>query len=276
MPEYGYSYKESGAKLARGQAHDLDASFKDLGAVCDAIRHKSTVDAVALLERVAEGNWPILYKKHNKRLGHRHELGGKKGRYPEKSAKLVLKLLRNVIANAEFRGLGDELVVKHACANKQMIYPRMAPKGRSRRSNYETARVEIVIEESFSSKKDFEAKKGKAAQALSKADKDKLVREESEKLRLHIAQVVKQKQAEKKEHTHVHGEHAHSHEETHEHAPGETGQEHSPAHEQKEQPSHAHTEEGQDYKGAHEGEHRHESGNDPKRIHSREGNKHEK
>ena len=126
MPNYGYSYKETGAKFAKAQAHDIDASFKDLGAVCDAIRRKTTDQALALLEEVSEGTMPILYRKHNKRLGHRHELGGKKGRYPKKSAKIVLTLLKNAIANAAYKGMGDDLLVKHACANKQLILPRMA------------------------------------------------------------------------------------------------------------------------------------------------------
>ena len=126
MPEYGYSYKESGAKFAKAQVHDVDASFKDLCAVCDAIRRKDTEEALELLEKVAGGDWPILYRTHNKHLGHRHELGGKKGRYPQKSAKIVLKLLKNAIANAEFKGV-DGLVVKHAAANKHSIFPRMAP-----------------------------------------------------------------------------------------------------------------------------------------------------
>jgi large subunit ribosomal protein L22 len=214
MVHFGYSYKQTGAKFAKAQAHDIDASFKDLGAVCDAIRHKNTDAAVELLEAVSEGDTPILYRKHNKRLGHRHELGGKKGRYPKKSAKLVLSVLRNAIANATFRGMGDELVVKHCCANKQRIFPRMAPRGTSRRANYETAIIEVVLEESPAGRKAYKMLKSRAAKALTSADKEKLVKEETVKLQNEITKLVKKKQqekkdgnSEKKEEQHEHKEH---------------------------------------------------------------------
>ncbi len=199
MPHYGYSYKETAAKFAKAQVHDVDASFKDLGAVCDAIRRKHADAAAELLEKVSEGGTPILYRTHNKRLGHRHELGGKKGRYPRKAAKIVLQVLKNALANASTKGLGDPLVVAHACANKQMIYPRMASKGTSRRSNYETAKVELVLEESPEAQKAFAEKKEKAAKAISKPEKDKLVNDEAKRLAAHVAGVVKKKAAEKKE-----------------------------------------------------------------------------
>jgi ribosomal protein L22 len=102
---------------------------------------------VQLLESAKLGEVPILYRKFNKKLGHRKELGGMRGRYPKKSARIVLEVLRNAMANAKNIGLGEKLVVKHASANKQNIYPRMASKGRAMRSNYETAKVEIVLEE---------------------------------------------------------------------------------------------------------------------------------
>ncbi|MFH1471182.1 MAG: 50S ribosomal protein L22 [Candidatus Micrarchaeota archaeon] len=199
MPNFGYSYKGTGAKFAKAQVHDVDASYKDLGAVCDAIRHKGTEQALELLEKVAEGNTPILFRKHNKHLGHRRELGGKKGRYPRKAAKLVLAVLKNAVANASHKGLGDDLIVAHACANKQLILPRMAPKGRSRRSNYETAKIELVVEESLESKKSLDKVKERAKAVLSKADRDKLVNEEAKKLTAHIRNVVKKKASEKKE-----------------------------------------------------------------------------
>lgn len=199
MVHFGYSYKETGAKFAKAQAHDIDASFKDLGAVCDAIRYKNTDAAVELLEAASEGDTPIYYKKHNKRLGHRHELGGRKGRYPKKAAKLVLGVLKNAIANATFKGMGDDLVVKHACANKQRIFPRMAPRGTSRRANYETAIIEVVLEESSAERKAYEMLKGRAAKALTSADRDKLVKEEAAKLQNEITRLVKKKQQESKD-----------------------------------------------------------------------------
>lgn len=143
-----YSYKpKEGVRAARALRHDIDASFKDLSQVCGSISGKEVPKAVQLLESAKLGDVPILYRKFNKKCGHRSELGGRKGRYPKKSAGIVLEVLRSAMANAKNIGLGDKLVVRHASANKQNIYPRMASKGRATRSNYETAKVEIVLEE---------------------------------------------------------------------------------------------------------------------------------
>jgi large subunit ribosomal protein L22 len=148
MAELGYSYKPSeNEKIAKAQMHDINASYKDLSEVCRSIRGKATKEAVKLLEKVEKGEMPILFKKFNKRLGHRRELGGRKGRYPKKSAKIVMQVLRNAIANAQRNGFSENLLVKHASANKQNIYPRLASKGRQMRSNLETAKVEIVLQE---------------------------------------------------------------------------------------------------------------------------------
>jgi len=144
---FGYSFKGDAGKTARAQRSDIDASFKDLSQVCRNINGKEISEAVKLLEDAKLGKVPIRYVKFNKKLGHRKELGGRKGRYPRKSAGIVLELLRGTIANARRKGLGEKLVVRHASANKQNVYPRIASKGRAMRANYETAKLEIVLEE---------------------------------------------------------------------------------------------------------------------------------
>ena len=141
--KYGYKIDE---KCAPAQLYDIDASFKDLAAVCDNIRGMDTDKAVEFLEKAAKKEVPIYYKRWNKKLGHRRELGGKKGRYPVKAVKIVLSVLKNAIANASQKGLWNTYVA-HASANKQSIYPRLQPKGRRIRSDYETSRVEIVLRE---------------------------------------------------------------------------------------------------------------------------------
>jgi len=144
---FSYSFKGDAGKTARAQRSDIDASFKDLSQVCRNINGKEVSEAVNLLEDAKLGKVPIRYVKFNKKLGHRKELGGRKGRYPRKSAGIVLELLKGTIANARRKGLGEKLVVRHASANKQNVYPRIASKGRAMRANYETAKLEIVLEE---------------------------------------------------------------------------------------------------------------------------------
>ena len=143
--QYGFNKKSqySDKQMAKAQQYNIDASYKDLCAVCDNIRGMPAEEGVQYLGAVLEG-FPVLYRRWNKKLGHRKELNGKKGRYPVKAAKYVLGVLTNAMANATGKGL-DNLIIIHAAANKQAIYPRMQSKGRQMRANYETARVEVIL-----------------------------------------------------------------------------------------------------------------------------------
>jgi ribosomal protein uL22 len=189
MPHYGYGFDISklgpDAEIAKAQQYNIDASFKDLCAVCDNIRGMQSEDAVKYLDAVADGH-PVLYRRWNTKLGHRRELDGQKGRYPIKAAKYVAMVLQNAIANANAKGLANPKVI-HAAANKQAIYPRMQAKGRQIRADYETAKIEIILIGSVTE----EAKKQAAIK--------KFVAEEAGKKREEIKEAVKKKTEEKVE-----------------------------------------------------------------------------
>ncbi|MFH2106986.1 MAG: 50S ribosomal protein L22 [Candidatus Micrarchaeota archaeon] len=142
MKSYSYNFDNENFVCARIEG--VDASYKDLTEVCGRIRNKKISVALDLLQKASNMEIPILYKRHSKRLGHRRELGGQKGRYPQKSAKIVLKVLKSAIANGNLKGF-DEMVIAHVAANKKIVYPRLASKGRQSRSNFELSRVEIVL-----------------------------------------------------------------------------------------------------------------------------------
>lgn len=141
----GYSLQKIPENCAKARLEGVNASYKELAEVCGRIQNKKSEWAVAFLQQVSEGEIPVLFKRHNKNMGHRRELGGKKGRYPQKAAKFVLKTLQSAIANGRTLGLGDIFTIMSASANKKEIYPRLAPKGRQARSFLETARIEIVL-----------------------------------------------------------------------------------------------------------------------------------
>jgi ribosomal protein uL22 len=156
MMAYSFNADRSGVVFA--SMSDINASFKDLCAVCDAIRYRRVDSAMRILDEVAHGDMPIVYRRHNRYMGARHELKGGTGRYPMKCAGIVRKVLANASANAKNTGYDPESMhVIHACANKTLIAPRSPPKGaRSvvvggygytsmRRSNLEFARVEIGL-----------------------------------------------------------------------------------------------------------------------------------
>lgn len=139
-------------------AHDINASFKDLCAVCDAVRYKPVTSALKVLDSVIDNNAPIEYRRHNKYMGSRHELQGKKGRYPIKCAQIVKNVIVNASANARNKGEDPEsMYVVHAAANKTFIARRGPSKGvravaaggygytSLRTSNLEYAKVEIGL-----------------------------------------------------------------------------------------------------------------------------------
>ncbi len=118
-------------EVAVAQKNEINASYKDLCAVCDAIRYLKADRALNLLESVMNMEMPIAYRRHNKHMGSRHELGGKKGKYPQKAAGEVRLVLINAMANAGNRGNLDaeKMFVIHAAANKTHIERRSPSKG---------------------------------------------------------------------------------------------------------------------------------------------------
>ena len=145
MKMKGYSIEFSPEECAFARIEGVNASYKDLTEVCGRIKGKDAAWAQEFLEKASKGEIAVLYKRHNKRMGHRRELGGKKGRYPKKASKILLKLLKSAIYNGMIKGLGEKYKIIAASANKKDTYPRVASKGGWMRSDYETARVEIVL-----------------------------------------------------------------------------------------------------------------------------------
>ncbi|MCL4389093.1 MAG: hypothetical protein M1528_02035 [Candidatus Marsarchaeota archaeon] len=152
-----YSFNREKEGIVFAHAKDINASFKDLSAVCDAIRYKNAQTAMSILDSVSQGGVPILYRKYNKYMGSRHELGGRKGRYPIKCTKIVRKVLVNAMANAEGKGESpSDMYIVHAAANKTNIFQRVAPKGElrvghvqgrgsTRRTDLELAKLELAL-----------------------------------------------------------------------------------------------------------------------------------
>lgn len=135
-------------KCAKARVEDVDVSFKELSEVCRNIKNMNVDEVLNFLEEVIMGKRAVRFHRHNKKMGHRRELGGKKGRYPKKAAKIVKDVLLNALSNARYKNMAeDKLVVVHAAANKKRTYRQLQPKGRRIRHDYETARVEIILAE---------------------------------------------------------------------------------------------------------------------------------
>jgi len=125
-----YSINIASGSIGLAQRYDVDASYKDLCAVCDAIRYLKTDRALEVIDGIERLQRPIPFSRFNKHMGSRHELGGRKGAYPKKAAREVRLALLNAIANSRSKGLDeDALYVVHASANKTNIARRSPSKG---------------------------------------------------------------------------------------------------------------------------------------------------
>ncbi|MFA6489343.1 MAG: 50S ribosomal protein L22 [Candidatus Micrarchaeia archaeon] len=138
--------KESTKRTARARLTGINASFKDLGEVCRAVRYKPTDEAIEFLERASVMEQAIPMRRHGKGRGHVRQLGGQQGGWPVKSVKIVLGVVKSAFANANKLGVGSTKIV-HIIANKEHTFPRMSPKGRRIVHNFETAFVEVVLQE---------------------------------------------------------------------------------------------------------------------------------
>ena len=197
MKSYSFTIPEQEKNAyAAARLEGANVSYKDLTQVCGRIRKKKASWAEQFLVKASEGEIPVLFKRFNKKTGHRKELGGAKGRYPKKAAQAVLGVLKSAMTNARVKNISDDLTVEHISANKLDTYPRMASKGRRSRSFFETARVEIVLKGKPSLEKKVEVKKPEAKPETTTAAKDAEV---EKKIEAEIKKEIIQKEEAKKE-----------------------------------------------------------------------------
>ena len=141
--------------MARAIGMTLPISFKQSVEICRFITNKSVNDAKKILHNVTEEKLAIPFKKFNFDLGHKKNIGP--GRYPEKASKEIIKLIENVEANAQFKGLNtSSLVITHISAHKAS---KSWHYGRKSRRKMKRTNIEIVVEERAKIEEQKERKK---------------------------------------------------------------------------------------------------------------------
>ena len=129
--------------MARAVGIALPVSLKQSVEICAFIRNKNINDAKKMLQMVVEKRKAVPFKRYNFDLGHKKKMGP--GRYPEKASREFIKLIENVEANAQFKGLNtSNLVIAHVSAHnsgKAWHY------GRHSRRRVKRANIEICVEE---------------------------------------------------------------------------------------------------------------------------------
>ena len=107
-------------------------------------------DAKEYLEDVVALKRPIPFKRYKKYVSHRRGLGFGPGRFPQRAAKEILKLLEHVEHNAEYGGLDTENIrIIHMSAYRGRVFEGRKPRahGRASQWNTESVNIEIIVEE---------------------------------------------------------------------------------------------------------------------------------
>ncbi len=143
-----YSYEPNPEISAKAFGRDLRVSPKHSYEIANVIRGLPFAEAVRILQEVLEYKRAIPYKRHRKKVAHRHgpyEAGG----YPQKATKAFLKLLREVAYNAKYKGLDPvRMYISHVSAYKGRIIKGWMPRafGRATPWNEHTTNIELIIE----------------------------------------------------------------------------------------------------------------------------------
>ncbi|HEY4823171.1 MAG TPA: 50S ribosomal protein L22 [Candidatus Bathyarchaeia archaeon] len=137
MPEWGYSVTGLDPdRTVKCAGRELRISPKASVELCRTIRGMKLPEAKKLLERVIEKKQAVAYRRYKKEVPHKRQLAEPfyAGRFPEKAAGRLLRLLEELEASAEYRNLDVErLRIIHAASQRGPKVPRRSPRafGRS-------------------------------------------------------------------------------------------------------------------------------------------------
>ncbi|MFW3145270.1 MAG: 50S ribosomal protein L22 [Thermoplasmatota archaeon] len=145
-----YSMESDPDVTARAQALEVNISPKHSVEICREIRGMGLQSAKKVLKDVIDLKRPLAFKRHIKKVSHRKGKGFGPGRYPQKAAKAILKLLEDCESNAEYSGLNtDSLFIKHIASHRGRVYKGWMPRAHGRATDWDTqtVNIEIILEE---------------------------------------------------------------------------------------------------------------------------------
>lgn len=150
---YNYEFKGSEAKLAKAFLSNQRASLKYSTEFGRELKGKKLDKAQAFLMNVIEKKEFLPLRRYTKKVPHRRgdaKSFTKTGRYPQKTAKVLLKLLGLVKANADYKGLDSEnLLIVHFFASQGFKRIGHQAKGAisGKRRQKQSAHLEIIVRE---------------------------------------------------------------------------------------------------------------------------------
>lgn len=151
MAKFGYAFQNYDAtKHVRASLREKDISHKHAREIAVTLKGMSIERARDYLQRVVNFESAVPMRRYKTQVGHKSDTGVMAGRYPEKSAKEFIKLLDNLEANAEYKGMDlDRLKIVNATVHKGVLVKRFIPRafGRASPRNNVLTHVELVAQE---------------------------------------------------------------------------------------------------------------------------------
>jgi len=142
--DYRYAGAYSKETMARAVGKDVVISTKNSVEIAKMIKGMSIEKAKARLQLVIELKKAVPYTRFNDDVAHKKAIGGP-GRFPQKTAKEILKILESAEINAQFKGLDTtSMVIQHICAHKAA---RPWKHGRQGRRKAKRTHFEIILAE---------------------------------------------------------------------------------------------------------------------------------
>merc|ERR1712055_78774 len=137
--------------MARGS--DLRVSYKNTHATARILMNMSLVRAQAFLKNVLAHKECVPFFRHTGGIGRcaqAKQWKTSQGRWPAKSARFILDMLKNAESNATFKGLDTErLKIKHVAVHRACQMRRRTYRAHGRINPYMSTpcHVEFILEE---------------------------------------------------------------------------------------------------------------------------------
>ena len=136
MPKRHFSFQDfDSTKHVRAAIREKPISHKHAREISLAIHGLSIEKARDYLLDVTNFKRSIPFKRYKNQVGHKSDPGTMSGRYPQKAATEILKLLDNLESNAEYKGMDlDRLKIINATVHKGRLLKRFIPRAMGRSS----------------------------------------------------------------------------------------------------------------------------------------------
>jgi large subunit ribosomal protein L17e len=144
---------ENPAKSCKARGAYLRVHFKNTRETANALRRLTVRRATRYLKNVINKKEIVPFKRFNGGVGRKAQAKVFKvsqGRWPKKSAEILLQLLKNAESNADVKGLDvDHLVIDHIQVNRAPKIRRRTYRAHGRINPYQSSpcHIELILSE---------------------------------------------------------------------------------------------------------------------------------